>query len=169
VDFPRLRATCAARVVAVHDEVAVVDARCRGGVGAAFELDGADQRRVGGVADVEDVDALEPGWHRLAVTGPALRGRRVPRPYEDVLPHDDVALVAVAFWVRDEPGSAGRGDVDDPESVVVAVVGELALECEVGVDEALAVGDLEGRRLRAVPERAKVLRVFTGPVICGGG
>src|SRR6266545_5978487 len=111
----------AARVVAVDDQVAARDARHRDGVRAAWQLVGSLQHGVRAVADVEDVHALPAGGYRLTAAGPRRSLLRVPRADEDVLPDDDVALIAVALRMGDLHRVVRVGDVDDPPPVVIPV------------------------------------------------
>src|SRR6185503_7442828 len=92
-----------------------------------------DQHRVRRVRDVEDVDAFEARADELAAAGRARVRGRVPGPDEDVAPYHDVALAAGAGARRvvDHLDRVRRvGVVDDPEAVVRALEGELALEGE---------------------------------------
>ena len=112
-------------------------------VAGGREPQAADEGRRLRVGDVEDVDALEALADERAAAG--LRGRaaggdrRVPRAHEDVLVDHDVALArGAARVVVDLLRIARVGDVEHPEAVVRALVGVLALEGEIGVDEARA-------------------------------
>jgi hypothetical protein len=114
--------------VAVHKQPVVLEVRDkRLGVGTTQEVDEPDHVGVERVADVDDVDSLLTRCHRHVTAVRAGRGgRRVPRPDHQVVPDDDVALVALGIrgagavgpvddlnWVR------GRGDVDEPEPAYV--------------------------------------------------
>src|SRR5215831_4654380 len=91
------------------------------------------------VADVEHVHALPAGGYRRPEAGPGGGLLAVPRPEENVLPDDDVTLVAVALRVGQLLRVLGVRDVDHPPAVVVAVEGQIAPERDVRVDVSHAV------------------------------
>jgi FixJ family two-component response regulator len=107
---------------------------------------------------------LEAGLDRRPVAVAGLRLGRVPGPDEDVLPDDDVALIAVAAGARDQL-RVPRRVPEDPEPVVVAVEDEVALESEIGVGIALAVRQQEAAEVGAVAQRVHVLGVRARAVV----
>src|SRR5829696_3717156 len=101
------------------------------GLRSRAELDVTDQLWILEVRDVEYVHALEALGDRLAVAGCPGGRRRIPSAYEDVAPHDDVALVALTARPADLL-RVPRRPAQDPEPDVVSVEHQPALEGEVG-------------------------------------
>ena len=159
----------AARVVAVDDQVPAVDPSHGDRVRAAGQLERSEKPRTRRVADVEDVNALESRRHGSSGALAGLRPLRVPAAHEDVVPHHQVALVAVAHHLGDQPRVAGRSDVDDAETVVRSLVGQFALEREVTADTPLPLWHIEGRDTELVTHFVDVARVRIGVLRAGWG
>ena len=92
---------------------------------AAGQVDRAHELGAGLVADVEDMQPLEPGRHELTATGRRSRSVRVPGADDEVLEDDDVTLVAVAERAPDLLGVIGVADIPDVEPVPVPLDREL--------------------------------------------
>src|SRR5690606_18566194 len=140
-------------------------------VGAAVGLDGLDVAGVALVADVEDPDAFPGFLDRGALPGAVARvvaAGAVDGGEEQVAVDADVHLGAGADDGADDLGPLRVPDVDDGEAAVVADVGVVPLEGDVGVD-----GAGEGRRLGDVEYvghvRAGDDRVRGRDVVGGGG
>ncbi|HSK14981.1 MAG TPA: hypothetical protein VK915_02305 [Gaiellaceae bacterium] len=173
----RRRAGAVPRHRDVDDEAVVVEVGSeRRGMRAAIGRHRGDEvvgARLLHVVDDEDLETFEAGCvpgcrvDALAGTVEVVVGQilgPVDRAHDDLAPHDDVPLAAVALDLSHVLRLSGRRDVDDTEAVVAPLVGVATLECEVAVD-------LERRRVeeRRCPERlaegvdvlgARILRVI---------
>ena len=134
----------------------------RMGVRAALGRDAVDQPRCRRPRDVEDPDALEaarsdrgrvaalrglPGVDRLEQQAP-LAG----------VPHRHVVLRALAGEVGHDPGRLAL-EVEDAEAAEVPLVGEVAVEREIGVDPSVAVvGVPRERQVAQAGVRARLCR-----------
>src|SRR5437763_1211012 len=107
---------------------------------------------MGGVAHVVDTDALESedaarrlvartGWFRLIL---------VHRDEQEVLPHGDVTLPAVALDGGQHARVARIRDVEDPEARVAPLVDEVYPERQVGVRGPGIPGEGDVAHVRAV-------------------
>ena len=131
------------------DEGAVAVRHERVRVRAARRLDHVEELRRGRVGDVEDAHALVTramargvdglGRARAVLAGLAGVDRLEQEALAAHLVDGDVVLRAVAREVGDHARLVG-GDVEDAEAAVVARVGVVAPERQVGVDRAVLVG-----------------------------
>ena len=127
-----------------YSSCGVRTAASRDAVGAVAQIHRCHQLRILEIADVEDVETLEPRTDRLSVASEPgsedswRSSRRVPRPHQDLIPDNDVPLVAITFGERDLPGPVRPSDVADVESMPAALEGVPAPERDVRVNVGVA-------------------------------
>ncbi len=93
------------------------------------------------------MDALESGRHDRAAACTNLGPFGVPAADQDMIPDQQIALIAVTFRLGQQRRVAGRRYIQDPESIVISLKRELALKREVGTNHPLTVRHRKGRGL----------------------